>query len=135
MDEKGNVSFVSGLALILSALALLLIGIMQISSRPYDETMEAILEKNLDAIEKRVDLKIEVGMKKLEKAEENAALRELKYFSSNLNAWLTSGANGFTNDAKVLKKNLDILILNMEGGPKAPAANSPVAKKAPPAKK
>jgi len=74
-------------------------------------------------------------MKKLEKAEENAALRELKYFSGNLNAWLTSGANGFTNDAKVLKTNLDTLILNMEGVPKAPAAKPVVAKKALPEKK
>lgn len=125
MDEKGNVSFVSGLALILSALALLLIGIMQISSRPYDETMEAILEKNLEAIEKRVDLKIEASILKLEKAEEHAALRELKFFSSNLDGWLTAGANGFTNDAKALKEKLDLLIENMEGKGKAPAAAPP----------
>ncbi len=122
MDEKGNVSFVSGLALILSALALLLIGIMQISSRPYDETMEAILEKNLDDIENRVDMKIEAGLKKIEKAEEGAALREMKYFSANIEGWLKSGANGYTNDAKAVKEKLDALISSMEGKPAAPPA-------------
>jgi hypothetical protein len=123
MDEKKNVSFVSGLALILSALALLLIGITQITSTPYTDTMEEILDTKLQALEGRMDMKVEAGLKKLEKAEESAALRELKTFDNNLNAWLAGGANSYTDKVVSLKNQVESLIKDMEGV-KAPAAQA-----------
>ncbi|MCZ7584127.1 MAG: hypothetical protein M5R36_12745 [Deltaproteobacteria bacterium] len=122
MDDKKNVSFVSGLALILSALALLLIGIQQISATPYTETLEKIVNAKLEDLEARMETRIDYNIKRLSKAEESAALRQLKFFNSGLDAWLQSGANGYSGDVQAIKEQIDGLVAKMEGMPPAPKA-------------
>ncbi len=50
MDEKKNVGFVPGLALLLSALALLLIGINQIKGTPSGDTLEKMMDARFAAM-------------------------------------------------------------------------------------
>jgi hypothetical protein len=121
MDDKKNVSFVSGLALILSALALLLIGITQISSSPYNDTMEQIVNTKMEDLEARLNMKIDSSIKRLSKAEESAALRELKAFEGNLTSWSTAGANGYTDQVNAVRTELGKLIGQMENKGTAPA--------------
>jgi hypothetical protein len=139
MDDKKNVSFVSGLALILSALSLLLIGIQQITATPYTDTMEEVIETKLQALESRVDMKVDAGLKKLEKAEDNAALREMKTFQNNLNAWLAAGSeNPYTDKVNAIKAQIENLVKEMEsakgGAPAVVTAQPAPAKAAEPAK-
>ncbi|MBZ0270778.1 hypothetical protein K8I61_01985, partial [bacterium] len=136
MDDKKNVSFVSGLALILSALALLLIGISQISSSPYDATMEEIVNQRLEDLESRVDVKLEAGLRKIQRAEENAAVRELRTFQSQLDAWMQSIATeGQTQRIESIRQQIQGLISELEKGmPDAPpAAAMPLPVPPPPA--
>lgn len=138
MEDRKNVPFVSGLALILSALALLLIGISQINPSPYDETMEEIMDKRFSDMESRVNLMIESRLQQLAKAEENAAIRELKTFQAQLQDWVVSSqANGYSERVKAIAAQIDMLVAEMEGkkvdapAPAAPAAPEAAAPAAP----
>ena len=117
MDDKKNVGFVPGLALILAALALLLIGITQISSTPYSDTLEKVINTKMQALETRLIVKIDNNLEKLSKAEEDAALRGVKVFKANLESWLAGGANGNADQVKIIQVELEKLIAGMEGIP------------------
>ncbi|MCC6157480.1 MAG: hypothetical protein IT350_05455 [Deltaproteobacteria bacterium] len=133
MEDRKNVPFVSGLALILSALALLLIGISQINPSPYDETMEEVVDKRFSDMESRVNLMIEARLQQLAKAEENAAIRELKTFQAQLQDWVVSSqANGYSEKVKAIAAQIDMLVADMEGKKvEAPAPAAPAAPTAP----
>ena len=101
MDDKKNVSFVSGLALILSALALLLIGVSQISSTPYTENLEEIIDARMNALEQRVDTKIVGALKAVERSKDEESLRELQRMQTALQSWSTNAPTSETYSGQV----------------------------------
>lgn len=127
MEDKKNIPFVSGLALILSALALLLIGINQVNPSPYDQEMEKIVEKRFNDIESRLDMRITARLQQLDRAEQDAALRELKMFKTQLQDWINSGAAnaGYSDQVLTIAKQIDALVKQMETKDTAPLSIIP----------
>ncbi|MCB1153134.1 hypothetical protein KDL45_05745 [bacterium] len=115
VDDKKNVSFVSGLALILSALALLLIGVSQISSTPYTENLEEIIDARMNALEQRVDTKIVGALKAVERSKDEESLRELQRMQTALQSWSTNAPTSETYSGQVaaIQSQIDALVGQM----------------------
>ena len=73
MTEEGKkVGFVPGLALLLSALALFLIGVNAITGTPSEETLEKMMETQFNEFSHRLDLQFQHSMNQIGKLESDS---------------------------------------------------------------
>lgn len=117
MDDKKNVSFVSGLALLLSVLALVMIGWAGIADSPsqeeYKELINTELNKvnnNINSIDEKVNKQAnEFKMKKL-----NMSIYKLAMLNLKLDAMKAGCDAAYTKDITALQVGVQALMAKMK---------------------
>ena len=134
MEDKKNVSFVSGLALLLSVLALVLIGWGGVADNPRQQEEKDLLANRIDSIRDRVtgvEEELAAQAKYLEQSKKVWQIYQLQELEAQLGSLAISGDQQYKADVNALKGSVNALIAKIEGKPAAPVAAPAADVKAP----
>lgn len=113
MEDKKNVSFVSGLALLLSVLALVLIGWAGIADSPYQSDYKTEVEAKFNNMSSRIELiedKVDKELKKATNGKLDWQVYKLKELESALGFLAMASGELYKNDVNGLKTQIDGLV-------------------------
>ena len=128
MDEKKNVGFIPGLALILAVLALVLISINAVKPTPTEETMEKAINAKIEALAKAVAAEVKAGDEVNRQVSNSLLKRDLENAAVSVNAFATTANPELAQEILNLQNAIKALQDRINGAP-APAA--PAAPPAP----
>lgn len=113
MEEKKNVSFVSGLALLLAVLALVMVGWSGIADSPYQiDYKDAIDGKfsNLNSRFERIEKTLMIQSEDIEKGKLMYQSFQLQGLNADLGTMKISGVQEFSDDVTALQNAVQSLI-------------------------
>ena len=113
MEEKKNVSFVSGLALLLAVLALVMVGWSGIADSPYEIDFKDGLDgkfSNLNKRFERIEKTLMIQSEDIEKGKLMYQSFQLQGLNADLGTMKISGVQEFTGDVEALQAAVVSLI-------------------------
>ncbi len=116
MDDKKNVSFVSGLALLLSVLALVLIGWGNIADSPSQAQYKELLDRELDVVNQNVleiDSRIAKQMTFHKTKMRKKSILKLAELNAKINTLKSCAPQGFDKDYQALQAMIQAMMVKM----------------------
>lgn len=114
MDEKKNIGFVPGLALLLSVLALVLIAINLVTPSPSEETLEQALDIKIQGLQNQIMQQFQYNLSEIGKSRGKLVVSELRLAKEHLTDYAPMAGDELQADIQALSGQIDAMLAKLQ---------------------